>query len=74
MAKRGRPPKDPAALLSARIDFHALPGEKEQFEQAADVTGMKLSAWIRTRLLSVAQKDIKNASKKRKAGDSNPSA
>ncbi len=59
MAKMGRPPKESNELLTARINFALLPEEKEQFEAAAKGVGMKLSAWIRKRLLSAAKRDLK---------------
>jgi len=68
MPRTGRPPKDPEEKLDARIEFRLLPEEKEQFEEAADLTGMKLSAWIRKRLLSVAQRDIRKASNGKQSG------
>ena len=62
MTKLGRPPKNPDEILEARIEFRLLSEEKEQLEQAAELADMKLSAWIRKRLLSVAKREIKKQS------------
>ncbi len=62
MTKIGRPPKEPTEILDARIEFRLLPEEKEQLEEASGLADMKLSAWIRKRLLSIANKEIKKQS------------
>lgn len=62
MVRTGRPPKSPDEILEARVEFRLLPEEKEQLEEAAAISDMKLSAWIRKRLLSVAAKEIKKQS------------
>lgn len=72
MARTGRPPKKPDDILEARIEFRLLPEEKEQFEQAAQLADMKLSAWVRKRLLSVARREINK--KGGRSGSRTPSA
>lgn len=62
MVRTGRPPKNPDEVLEARIEFRLLAEEKDQLEEAAELADMKLSAWIRKRLLSIAQREIKKQS------------
>jgi hypothetical protein len=79
---RGRPPKPPEDRLTERLDVRADPADKSQFEQAAQLAGMKLSDWIRERLKEAAKAELRRASRpKRKAGvtipfgaESDPSA
>jgi hypothetical protein len=37
--------------------------EKEAFEQAADLSGLALSAWVRERLRSIAARELQAASR-----------
>ena len=50
MAKRGRPTKPEAELLSEKIIFMLLPDEKAAYSEAARDAGFTLSQWIRTTL------------------------
>jgi len=62
MAKRkGRPPKDKTKqdYLEVRLDAD----EKQAFKDAADLSGLALSAWVRERLRKVARKELEEAGK-----------
>ncbi|MHB1424334.1 MAG: hypothetical protein ACYC3I_14265 [Gemmataceae bacterium] len=62
MAKRkGRPPKEAgkakASILQVRLDE----AEKRAFNDAAELAGLALSAWVRERLRTLARKELENA-------------
>ena len=44
-----------------------MPEEKEQFEKVADLADLNLSAWIRKRLLSAAEREMSRPSMEYKA-------
>jgi uncharacterized protein (DUF1778 family) len=43
------------------LKFRIQPTEKEAFQQAADLSGIALSAWIRERLRRAATKELEDA-------------
>jgi uncharacterized protein (DUF1778 family) len=60
--KRGRPPKDQARrrLLEVRLDE----SEKQAFKDAAELSGLGLSTWVRERLRQVARRELEEAGRK----------
>ena len=54
----GRPPKG-AKPQSTRLYVRAIDTEKETLEAAAEAAGMKLSEWVRDRLLRAAKRELK---------------
>jgi hypothetical protein len=56
--KRGAPPKATGERKAALTQIRLLETEKAGFEEAADLAGLSLSAWIRTRLRTVAKKEL----------------
>jgi hypothetical protein len=46
---------------SVPILLRVLPEEREGFQQAAELTGVNLTTWIRTRLRVVASDELKKA-------------
>lgn len=55
----GRPPKSPEESLTERLYVRLSKDEKQLLEDAARKKEMKLSAWIRQRLLAAAKRDAK---------------
>ena len=55
---RGRPKKKNSEILSSRVDIRLLPEEKTVMEEAAKAAGLRLSAWIRDRLLKAAANEL----------------
>ena len=53
--QRGRPTKKKSELLKARIEIRLLPDEKREIEDAAESANLKLSEWIRQKLLTAAR-------------------
>lgn len=45
-------------LKSERIELRLSPAERETFQDAADLAGIPLSAWIRERLRQSATKEL----------------
>jgi len=60
--KRGRPPKDQTRgdYLEVRLDEK----EKQAFKDAAELSGLAMSAWTRERLRAAAKKELEAAGKK----------
>ena len=56
--QRGRkttaPKKAKAAYLEVRLEV----AEKEAFQQAADLAGLALSAWVRERLRQISRREL----------------
>ncbi len=64
MNKRGRPQK-PENLVKKRIvQIRILEVEKQAFEDAANLAGISLSAWIRERLRETARNELERIGKK----------
>ncbi|MBL7810994.1 MAG: hypothetical protein JNL57_02125 [Bacteroidetes bacterium] len=40
--------------------FRVTPEEKKDFERAAEISGLSLSAWIRLKLRAIAAKELKD--------------
>jgi len=61
MTKRmGRPPKSPDERLTERLYVRlSQKEEKQTLESAAEKADVKLSAWIRERLLSTAKRELR---------------
>jgi uncharacterized protein (DUF1778 family) len=55
----GRPPKDPADQQSEIVAVRMTQDERAQCQHAADRAGVKLSAWMRDRLLRAAKRESK---------------
>jgi uncharacterized protein (DUF1778 family) len=53
--------KDRARI--GRIGIRLQPDEKVAFEQAAELAGVPLSAWIRERLRRAARRELEEANK-----------
>jgi hypothetical protein len=56
---RGRPKK--LHKLDEGLQIRVTSTEKQAFQQAADLAGIALSAWIRERLRSVAIRELEGA-------------
>ena len=56
--KKGRPPKNPNTVKSVHLDLRIDEMEKQAFKGAADIAGLSLSAWIRTRLRGASRKEL----------------
>ena len=56
---RGRPEKPESERKKRMIAFRVEDDERDQLEQAAELSGVRLSEWIRAKLLSAARREIK---------------
>jgi hypothetical protein len=56
--KRGAPQKSSSDRKAALTQIRLLASEKAGFEEAAELSGLSLSAWMRTRLRTVAKKEL----------------
>ena len=54
----GRPKKDSDQRQTESLDVRLTEAEKQAFKNAADVSGMAVSAWVRERLRRVAAKEL----------------
>lgn len=54
----GRPKKAPASKKGELLAFRLREAERETFQQAADIGGIALSAWVRERLRRAAVKEL----------------
>ena len=59
--KRGRPPVDPKNAKAVHLDIRLGVDEKQAFKEAADLSGLALSAWIRERLRATARMELEGA-------------
>jgi len=57
---RGRPPKGSDKVKSGRLNIRLSETEKAAFNDAAELSGLELSAWIRERLRTVARKELES--------------
>jgi hypothetical protein len=55
----GRPPKGDKPM-GGRLEIRLVEGEKDQYERAAELSGVPLSEWIRDVLNREAQQALKN--------------
>jgi uncharacterized protein (DUF1778 family) len=60
-ARRGRPPKQANQRKADYLDIRLEPAEKQAFKDAAALSGLDLSAWVRERLRSAARKELDSA-------------
>jgi hypothetical protein len=49
-------------MKTDNLQLRLHPKEKEAFEQAADLAGLPLSAWVRERLRKAAVRELEDAS------------
>ena len=57
----GRPRKAADQVRGGRLDLRLQPAEKAAFQQAAELSGLDMSAWIRDRLRRLAQQELEAA-------------
>ena len=57
-AKRGRPPLNPSKTKAAYLEVRLTVAEKQAFNEAAEVAGLALSAWVRERLRGAAREEL----------------
>jgi uncharacterized protein (DUF1778 family) len=55
----GRPKKPPAEVLAERMEIRLTTAEKATFVEAAQVSGLSLSEWLRAKLKTAAQRDLR---------------
>ena len=55
---RGRPRKSSERLKSKSLLVRVEPAEKQAFEEAADLSGLALAAWVRERLRAAAREEL----------------
>lgn len=56
----GRPRKAPEAAKGRYLQVRVQQVERDSFATAAQLSGLDLSAWVRTRLRAIARKELKN--------------
>ncbi len=61
MANRGRPKK--TSTLDDYLDIRVTADEKVAFRDAADLSGIPVSTWVRERLRWAATRELENAAK-----------
>jgi uncharacterized protein (DUF1778 family) len=59
--KPGRPRKNSVLLKSESLLVRLEPDEKRAFSDAARLSGLDVSAWVRDRLRQVARKELEGA-------------
>ena len=59
--KRGAPVKPPELRKAAALPIRLTEGERADCEAAAELDGLKLSAWARKTLTSAAKREAKEA-------------
>jgi uncharacterized protein (DUF1778 family) len=55
----GRPKKPPAEVLAERMEIRLTTAEKQAFVEAAQVSGLTVSEWLRKKLSAVAQRETR---------------
>jgi uncharacterized protein (DUF1778 family) len=63
MAKAGRPKKPKGTAKEDYMELRLDASEKQAFKDAADLSGMALSVWVRERLRRAARKELESAEK-----------
>jgi hypothetical protein len=63
-ARRGRPPKQANQRKAEYLDIRLNPDEKQAFRDAADLSGLDLSAWVRERLRGCSRKELDAAGRR----------
>ena len=61
--RRGRPPKSSGQRKEDYLDVRLDPLEKQAFKEAADLSGLPLSGWVRERLRSISRRELQDAGK-----------
>jgi uncharacterized protein (DUF1778 family) len=62
-SKRVRTPKNSDHGKSEYLEIRLGPAEKQAFKDAADLSGLAVSAWVRERLRRIATKELQDASR-----------
>jgi uncharacterized protein (DUF1778 family) len=63
MAKAGRPKKPKGTAKEEYLELRLDAAEKQAFKDAAELSGMAVSVWVRERLRKVARKELEEAEK-----------
>lgn len=63
MAKAGRPKKPGGSAKGEYLELRLDAAEKQAFWDAANLSGMALSVWVRERLRRAARKELEDADK-----------
>ena len=61
--RRGRPPKGSDKAKAESLEVRVSLPEKESFKEAAELSGLDLSAWVRERLRQSARKELESYGK-----------
>jgi uncharacterized protein (DUF1778 family) len=61
MAKAGRPKKPKGTAKEEYLELRLDAAEKQAFKDAAELSGMAMSVWVRERLRKVAKKELEDA-------------
>ena len=59
MAKMGRPPLPKSKQKRARIDVACTDADMRLLERAAEAAGLRFPEWVRTRLRSAAERELR---------------
>lgn len=60
MKSPGRPPKPPETTKSRYLQVRVLEAERDGFAAAANLSGLDVSAWVRTTLRAAAKKELRD--------------
>ena len=55
---RGRPKKSSHTIQSAFLDMRLTESEKQAFKEAAELSGLSLTAWVRERLRAASKREL----------------
>jgi uncharacterized protein (DUF1778 family) len=61
MAKAGRPKKPKGTAKEEYLELRLDAAEKQAFKDAAELSGMAVSVWVRERLRKAARKELEDA-------------
>ncbi|MDP9175471.1 MAG: hypothetical protein M3O30_16640 [Planctomycetota bacterium] len=61
MEKRGRPSKPKGTTKEEYLELRLDAAEKQAFWDAASLSGMALSVWVRSKLRKAAQRELEDA-------------
>jgi len=61
--KPGRPKKPPSQVKARYLQVRVEQSEKQGFDEAAQLAGLDLSAWVRERLRMVARQELEGYGK-----------
>lgn len=59
--RRGRPPKGAGKTKATFLQVRLDEAEKRAFNEAAELSGLALSAWVRERLRLLARRELEKA-------------